>query len=140
MGDRAPSEWGTLASLLVHEAPARFHFAYFRGKELTVGSVPKGETRLRVRQGKLLPDESVGTMLQLLISSDRVLETPPAAPERVLDKVTMGERSLHLIVGYEGRREWRSWYSAAAVPGHLRSFLDDCRAFGDRLGTPAPIQ
>jgi hypothetical protein len=81
--------------------------------------------------GKKLEDQALG-QIDLLISSDRIIETPVREPARVLTDETRSLPSLHLRIGYD-RGRWASWYPIDDVPSHVASFHADLWRFAQRF-------
>lgn len=62
--------------------------------------------------------------VDLLLRSDRVLETPEHRPELAMEGTLQTVPSMHLRIAYETRR-WASWYPLGELPSNLASFHVD---------------
>jgi hypothetical protein len=128
LGSNAPSEWGRLEWVEVEEAPMVARFFLARGERFLI-SVPlnPGDTKPPVLVGGPLSAEVEDDWFRwvdLLIRSDRVIETPPQQPELAMEEPARSRPSLHLRIAYD-RGRWASWYPAASAPSHILSFNAD---------------
>jgi len=136
LGADAPSEWGTLTWVEMEEAPRVARFFMARGEKFLVStpSSPLAPKPAVLVGGPMAPENEAGWLAQidLLVRSDRVLETPPLHPELAMDDSVAGRPSLHLRIGYEERR-WASWYARDEIPPHIESFRSDLWRVAGRL-------
>src|SRR5438477_6564366 len=132
MGDKAPPEWGLLNTFMLYVSPFKFRFALFReNKDFTFAYLPSGSDKLEIVHGKDLKEEpQIRSMVDVLVSSNRVLETPPNLPHNAFQDKTQETPSFHLVVNYEGRGDWVTWYPLDELPENMQSLWDDCMAFG----------
>ena len=128
LGSRAPSEWGRLEWVEVEEAPFVSRFFLARGEKFLVSMPPTpSEPKPPVRLGGPLSaelEDGPFDEIDLLVRSDRVIETPPREPELTLSDSARSQPSLHLRIGYD-RGRWASWYPIHDVPPHIASFHQD---------------
>lgn len=136
MGSRAPSEWGRLDWVEVERSPMVSRFFLARDQKFLISrAATPGEAKASVLVGGPLPAEQQDLALgriDLLIRSDRVLETPFRRPELALGDATRTQAGLHLRIAYE-RGRWASWYPEAELPSHVASFHDDLWRFAARF-------
>jgi hypothetical protein len=149
LGSNAPSEWGRLEWVEVEEAPMVSRFFLARGERFLI-SAPGSTSRAPASSnpGDAEPPVVVGGPLSaeveddwlgwvdLLIRSDRVIETPPRQPELAMQEPARSRPSLHLRIAYD-RRRWASWYPAAVAPSHILSFNADLWRLARHLVTGA---
>jgi hypothetical protein len=126
-GNEAPSEWGELESFML-VAPFESHFAIF--KDGTFTFIPEGGAQPKVYQGNTPQAPAVLREVDALISANRVVETPPSAPEKAMMKETAMTRSVHVVIQYAGNKTWRSYYLKHQVPDNIKFLLSDCRKLG----------
>jgi hypothetical protein len=138
LGSNAPSEWGTLDSVEIEEAPGRFRFAMARGTPFLFGFTPDGQTEPVLALGRDGPDDSWFSSVDLLIRSDRIMETPPHEPEKARSPEPINVPSLFVVVRYGSGPQWASWYPIEDVPSNVRSFYRGCRALGIQWLGPSP--
>jgi len=128
LGNQAPSEWGRLEWVEVEESPFVSRFFLARGEKFLVSMPPApSEPQPAIRVGGPLPAEHEAgwfDQIDLLVRSDRVLETPLRQPELTLSDAARSQPSLHLRIGYD-RGRWSSWYPIPDVPPHIASFHQD---------------
>ncbi|HEV3164465.1 MAG TPA: hypothetical protein VGZ22_10605 [Isosphaeraceae bacterium] len=133
LGLDAPSEWGVLEWFEVQECPHEFRFAGVPGQPVLFACRPDPEadvqTWLLRREGRDAEIEGIYRSVDLLISSNRVLETEPRKPDDVFQEAAMQMPSVHLRIGYEGKK-WQACFDSADLPTNLQSFYDGCREFG----------
>ena|SRR5436190_10445738 len=143
MGDKAPPEWGLLNVFMLYVAPFKFRFALFReNKSLTFAYLPtdpnpgrfqlfRQEHKLQIVHGEDLKEEpQIRSLVNVLVSSNRVLESPQNAPQNAFQDETQKSPSFHLVVTYEGRGDWMTWYPLDQLPQNMQSLWDDCMALG----------
>jgi hypothetical protein len=149
LGQNARSEWGTLQSIEIEEAPSRFRFAMTRGYPFLLGCVPDGQAEPVMALGQESPPDEWFAAVDLLIRSDRIMETPLHGPESAFSDERMEAPSLHLAVLYtKGPRwgwwrplqgpRWASWYPIEDIPSNVRSFYRGCRTLGTQWLGPPP--
>ena len=128
LGNMAPSEWGRLEWVEVEEAPFVSRFFLARGQRFLVSRPPApSEPKPPVLVGGPLPaqeEDGPFDQIDLVVRSDRVIETPPREPELTLSDSARSQPSLHLRIGYD-RGRWASWYPIHDVPPHIASFHQD---------------
>lgn len=129
LGDKAPSEWGRLDWFEFEEKPQISRIFFARAQKFLVG-VPEVEPVLV--GGPLVADAeaSVFGELQMLVSSDRVIETPMRNPQEAF--LPQGGVGTHLRIAYEDRR-WAAWWPPEAVPSNIQSLRFDLGALARRL-------
>lgn len=138
LGSKAPSEWGRLKWLEVEEAPARSRIFVARGQTFLIGLTPDGGSKPTVYTGGPLTsaaEDRILASLDLMVRTDRVLETPMQEPDRVFDPELQKRPSLHVRIAYESGRAWASYFPAEDVPENLRSFLTDVQAVGREIAS-----
>jgi hypothetical protein len=136
LGHQAPSEWGTLDWVEVEESPHRSRFFLARGQRFLIAraDTPGGEPVTYV--GGPLSEEDENRwfgQMDILIRSDRVMETPPHEPEQSFATTAMDRPALHLRLGYGAERRWASYYPIEDLPGHIRSFSSDLSRVGHHM-------
>jgi hypothetical protein len=128
LGHEAPSEWGRLEWVELEEAPFVSRFFLARGEKFLISMPPTPSApKPPLRVGGPLPaelEDGPFDQIDLLVRSDRVMETPPHQPELTLGDSARSQPSLHLRIGYE-RARWASWYPIHDVPSHIASFHQD---------------
>jgi hypothetical protein len=137
IGQDAVSEWGTLAWLEMEEAPDRFRFSLTRVAPILFGPVQDEEGKPAMAIGRDVPEEIWFKSVDLMIRSDRIIETPLHEPDRVFSDDLMREPSLHLRISYDGGPQWHSWYPINSVPSNVRSLYRGCRTLGMRMLGPS---
>ena len=136
MGDAAPLEWGNLKTFEMEIAPHRFRFAIMRDKPFLFGYVPEGADKPETFYGTLADQDRWLRATDLLLSSDRVLETPVHLPDKAFTDQTVKVPSLHIRVIYDYNKGWQSWYRLEEIPPHLQSLVEDCKAMGLEMLPP----
>lgn len=129
-GSEAPSEWGELETFML-VAPSEFHFAIF--KDGTFTFVPEGGQRPKAYHSKTPHAAAILREVDALISANRIVETPPASPEKAMVKETATTPSLQVVIQYAGGKLWRSYYSKHQAPDNVKSLLSDCKKLGLNL-------
>jgi len=128
LGSNAPSEWGRLEWVEVEEAPMVSRFFLARGERFLISAPSNpGDAKPPVMLGGPLSAEAEDdwfAWVDLLIRSDRVIETPPHQPEFAMQEPARSRPSLHLRIVHD-RGRWASWYPAASAPSHILSFNAD---------------
>ena len=66
----------------------------------------------------------------LLVSSDRVIETPAYEFGKAFRPEMLNAPSLHIRVRYDRKNGWQSYYPGERAPSNIASFLEDCRRLG----------
>jgi len=125
----APSEWGPLQSFELELTPDRFRIAAARGEDLLFAYLPEGGDKPLVYRFKGVGDAALQN-LELMISSNRVVETKPHEPDRAFCDETLKQRAFHLRFSFGPRRMWQGWYSQEELPGHLENLYLGCRSLG----------
>ena len=125
LGSDTPSEWGRLDWVEVEQSPHLCRVFIARGQKFLVSPPPTpSQPRPAVMMGgpmtRAEDDQWLG-QVDLLVRSDRVLETPVHRPELAMEETGHAVPSLHLRIAYENRR-WASWYPLAELPSNLASF------------------
>jgi hypothetical protein len=139
LGEDALPQWGILKALEVELAPHRFRFAIMRDRPFLFGYVPEGAEERETFYGPLKDQERWLRAADLLLTSDRVLETPVHLPNQAFTDKTVQVPSLHIRVVYDYNRGWQSWYRPEQIPPNLQSLLEDCEALGLEM-LPPPEQ
>ena len=130
MGHEAPSEWGTLEAFELEVGPQQFRFALGRNQPFLFGFHPEGAVEPQVYSGPTTRTEDWFKMVDLLISSDRVLETPARSPDRAFAPDALAEPSVHIRVIYNQDIGWQAMYPLDNVPSNITSLLKDCSTLG----------
>ena len=140
LGMQAPSEWGRLEWVELEESPHVARFFLARGQRFLVSRPPSAaEPRPPVLLGGPLPPEDEDewfTQIDLLVRSDRVVETPGSSPEMAMSEAGQAQPALHVRIAYD-RVRWASWYPSIEVPSHIESFRDDLWLFATRFAPPS---
>jgi hypothetical protein len=125
LGSQAPSEWGRLDWVEVEQSPHLCRVFMARGQKFMVSPPPTpGQPRPAVMMGgPMTPDQEDQWLDQvdLILRSDRVLETPQQHPDSAMEGTGQAVPSLHIRIAYQTRR-WASWYHLAELPSNLASF------------------
>jgi hypothetical protein len=136
LGLHAPPEWGRLDWVEVEEAPFVSRVFLARGQKFLISApatpeVPRQDVLVG---GPLSPEheDSAFAQIDLLISSDRIIETPYREPEQTMVEETRKQPSLHLRIGHD-RGRWASWYPIGEVPSNVASFHADLWRFAHRF-------
>lgn len=131
LGHQAPSEWGTLDWVEIEESPHRSRFFMARGQQFLiayreVGADP-GADPVTYVGGPLSEDteERWLSQIDLLVRSDRVMETPPSDGRLCFDPEALKRPGVHIRVGYGPEQRWASHYEIEVVPPNLRAFQED---------------
>lgn len=136
LGHQVESEWGTLDWVEVEEAPHRWRLFMARGQRFLVAQNEAGGTDPNTYVGGPMTEAQEDRWLgqvDILVRSDRVIETIEQEPHRAFDAAALGKPSLHLRVGYGADRRWQSHFPADVVPGHIRSFQQDLVRVGHHM-------
>jgi hypothetical protein len=135
LGHQAPSEWGTLDWVEVQRAPQQSRFFMARGQPFLVAYSEGGPAPVTYVGGPLSEqaEERWLGQVDLLVRSDRVMETAPHEPQLAFAPEAMQTPSLHLRVGYGDDRRWSARYRLDDVPRHLRTFEQDLSRVGHHL-------
>jgi hypothetical protein len=136
LGHQSPSEWGRLEWIEAEETPHRWRFFLARGERFMVAYTDSAGTEPATYVGGPMSEEDEDRwagQVDLLVRSDRVMETPPAEPHLAFRPEAMRERGLHLRVSYGPDRRWTSRYRAGEVPSHIRAFAEDLNRVGHHL-------
>jgi hypothetical protein len=135
LGHQAASEWGTIDWVEVERAPHQSRFFMARGQRFLVAYSEGGPEPVTYVGGPLShgnEDRWLG-QIDLLVRSDRVMETPPHETNLSFSAEAMQTPSLHLRVGYGDDQRWASRYRLDDVPGHIHSFEQDLARLGHHL-------
>jgi hypothetical protein len=127
MGNEAGSEWGALETFMLI-AVDEFHFAIF--KEGIFTFIPEVGPQLPGYHSKTPHAPAILREVDTLISANRVIETPPTAPEKTIQKETLITPSLQVLIQYAGNKVWRSYYLKHQVPDNIKSLMSDCQKLG----------
>jgi hypothetical protein len=136
LGHQVESEWGTLDWIEVEEAPQRWRFFMARGQRFLIAQREADAQEPNTYVGGPMSPEDEDRWLgqvDILVRSDRVIETIEQEPHRAFDAAALGRPSLHLRVGYGAGRRWQSHFPADIVPAHIRSFQQDLERVGHHL-------
>jgi hypothetical protein len=128
LGHQAPSEWGALDWVEVEESPHRSRFFMARGQQFLVAYPPEvGAEPDTYVAGPLEGDGETRWIDQvdLLVRSDRVMETEASEPHLTFDAEALKRPGLHLRVGYGEDPRWASHYERDMAPAHIRAFHRD---------------
>jgi len=134
LGHQAPSEWGRLDWIEVERAPHQSRFFMARGQPFLMAYSEGGPEPVTYVGGPM-PEEAEDRWMDqvdLLVRSDRVMETPAHEPNLTFAAEAMKTPSLHLRVGY-GDRRWASRFRLDDAPSHLGSFEQDLSRVGHHL-------
>jgi hypothetical protein len=69
----------------------------------------------------------------MIISSDRIIETPVHRPELCFSEAGLRDASLHIRISYGPDRRWASRYLVSEVPGQVASFHADVMRIARRM-------
>ena len=137
LGNKAPSQWGSLEWLEIEEAPNVSRIFLARGEKYLIAfpRTPGRPPQPVHLGGPLPPDRERGWLGQFdfVISSDRVIETKPHHPELCLVEAGQHEPSLHIRISYGEKRRWASRYLVAEVPSNIASFHADAFRIARRM-------
>ena len=125
-GEEVPSEWGSLQSFTLYEAPDRFRLQARRGADLSIWIGASAGRAARSLAVELPRNERLLHQLDLLIRSDRVLELPRHESELAFDEERVEQPSVHLRIEYMDRGPWTTHYAFDARPSQLVSLGEDC--------------
>jgi hypothetical protein len=136
LGLHAPPEWGRLEWVEVEEAPFVSRFFLARGQKFLISppataAQPRSDMLVGGPLGQDVEDQAFG-QIDLLVSSDRIIETTPRDPGQVLSDEARSQPSLHLRIAHD-RGRWASWYPIDEVPSHVASFHADLWRFTHRF-------
>ena len=130
MGHDAPSEWGRLEAFELEVGPQQFRFALARNQPFLFGFRPEGAVQPQVYSGPTTRTEDWFKMVDVLVSSDRVLETPARSPDQAFAPEALAEPSVHIRLIYDQQIGWQAVYPLDNVPSNITSLLKDCSALG----------
>ncbi len=125
----APPEWGPLQSFEIELTPSRFRLSAERGKDMLFAYAPQPQEKPLAYVFKGVGDSALQN-LDLMISSNRVVESKPHEPDRAFCDETLAQRGLHVRFSYGPRRIWQAWYEGDALPRHLENLYLGCRSLG----------
>lgn len=125
----APPEWGPLQSFELEVTPSRFRLSAERGKDMLFAYAPQPGEKPLAYVFKGVGDSALQN-LDLLISSNRVVESKPHEPDRAFGEETLEKRGMHVRFSYGPRRVWQSFYEADSAPRHLENLYLGCRSLG----------
>ncbi|HEV3233659.1 MAG TPA: hypothetical protein VG329_03830 [Candidatus Dormibacteraeota bacterium] len=134
LGHQAPSEWGELDWVEVERAPHQSRFFMAKGQPFLMAYSEGGPEPVTYVGGPLSAETEARWLEQvdLLVRSDRVMETPPHEPNLAFSTEAMHTPSLHLRLAY-GDRRWASRYRLDDAPSHIRTFEQDLSRVGHHL-------
>jgi hypothetical protein len=136
LGHQAPSEWGTLDWVEVEEAPHRSRFFMARGQQFLIAFPGPGDEGPATYVGGPMSDENEERWLgqvDLLVRSDRVIETARHEPQLAFEPEELERASLHLRIGYGSDPRWSSRYPEGEVPSNIGAFVGDLHRVGEHL-------
>lgn len=125
----APSEHGPLQSFELELTPDRFRLSAARGQDMLFAYKPDGADKPLTYRFKGVGDAALQN-LELMISSNRVVETKPRQPDEAFAEGTLAQKGLHLRFSFGPRKCWQAWYEDGALPGHLENLYLGCRSLG----------
>jgi hypothetical protein len=137
MGDQAPSEWGGLQWIEVEEAPDVSRIFLASGEKYLI-SFPRmpGRPPTPVFVGGPFAAEVEQHWMRqfdMIISSDRIIDTPVHRPELCFSEAGLRDASLHIRISYGPDRRWASRYLVSEVPGQVASFHADVMRIARRM-------
>ena len=134
--EQAPSEWGDLRSFEIEVAPHQLRIAIAGDRPFLLG-IGMGEGQEPFVYHQMLPDTAQRLRtLEMLISANRVIETPQNQSARSFQADALQTPSLHVRILYANDRTWRAWYPGQKAPGNIISLLADCQMLAKQIVPP----
>ena len=122
--------------------PNRFRFAARPGHPVLFGCQPgpgqPPRTLLMRYQGNEASVDSLIESLAALVRSNRILSTPPHAPEQAFTDDSIEAPSVHIRIAYAGDRRWAAMYSMEDLPANVQKLIEQSRELGLRVLGSAP--
>lgn len=125
----APPEWGPLQSFEMELTPSRFRISAEFGKDMLFSYMPNGGDKPLTYRFKGA-GESALQNLDLMISSNRIVESKPHEPDLAFSDDTLELEGMHLRFSYGRSRLWQGWFAADAVPVNFENLYLGCRSLG----------
>lgn len=125
----APPEWGPLQSFELELTPSRFRLSAEVGKDMLFAYAPQPGEKPLAYVFKGVGDSALQN-LDLLISSNRIVESKPHEPDRAFSEETLARRGMHVRFTYGPRKIWQAWFEEDSAPRHLENLYLGCRSLG----------
>lgn len=125
----APPEWGPLQQFELELTPNRFRLSAVRGENMMFAYTPDGADRPLTYVFKGVGEGALQN-LDLLISSNRIVESKARAPERAFCEDTLEEPGFHLRFTYADGKVWQGFFGEDEVPQNFENLYLGCRSLG----------
>lgn len=136
MGDSYLGQYGEITNFTLHIAPDMFRFGADKGEVMVFAYKPEGEKELKIFKSDLAAEadwrNTIAKDFAMLYHANRLSSTMPSDKEKAFAEGEMGKPSVHISVVINGKHQWASRYPLSAIPGNIKSFMEDCRLLGGR--------
>lgn len=136
MGDSYLSQYGEITNFTLHVAPDMFRFGADKGEVMVFAYKPEGDKDLKIYKSDLSSEadwkNTIAKDFAMLYHANRLSSTSPYEKEKAFAEGEMDKPSVHISVVINGKHQWVSRYSMNAIPGNIKSFMEDCRLLGGR--------